>query len=311
MNKPGFTLIEILFVVLISSMLSVSLWQMFKQISRSVDYLSKIVEIDQPLIPFYNQLELDITGMFVAQSTSQAFLKKYPEKEESSEQEKAQAKKEKAPEENYIKNLFYINAARDSITLSFITTNGIRNLDVNSTESKVSLKAEPLIKRVAYILEPDPKHPNVKRVMYKSSDNLNLDNILRSDFNPTNQIFSNVKDFNVELSLFEPVTVKPGEEKKESQKRSTTIKEWSEEEVFKKYKALIPAYITIRGSYTDLRAKLEYPFEFKFKVEGYQEIKEEKKEKTQPKAFDKMINFFEEKFPQTSKQQPNPQGQIK
>lgn len=294
----GFTLIEIVIVLMIISLISFSLYQMLNQASKTVARSNQIIDTDLPIIPLYNQLELDITGMFAPQATAIAYLEKLkPEKKGSSDDKKEKSssddkgdKEDKGSldnklEENkenkkeHIKDIFYVKANESgNITLSFITTTGIKRLDTDG-----SLKPSSFIYRVAYILQKDPQKPDTFEIIYKcdsESKLLDVKNILDSKFEPTYRVMSGIKDLKIKFTLYEfkevekkdtDNKVNKTEQPEKKEPTNITLSEWQEEENFKKYKALIPAYISFEGTFLEAnnRKNIEHKFNFEFKVPAY------------------------------------------
>lgn len=276
--KSGFSLLETIIVLFVSAMLSLTVYRIFYQSSSTVNKIVKIIDLDDPIIPFYNQLELDVTGMFALNETTNFYADKLKEQEKPKSKapetppannpqniNKKPDDKEKKPEIKVILNNFFIKVESNSLFLSFITTSGIQMLDYTGT-----LRPDPLIRRVAYILRPDEKNPGSFKLLYRMAiDNLDLNHIQSDSFEPTYEIISKIKNLKVEVTVFEIKEKKAGQEDSDNKEESKSIDlaDWTEEEVFKKYKTLIPAYISFKGSYYE--SNVEYPFEYDFKIPAY------------------------------------------
>lgn len=315
--KSGFTIIELMIALLISSLVAISLYQLYFKTSRIVKEIIQVINMDEPIYPIYNRLQNDITGMFAPRATINSYLKKLAEKKDKeekkedkpsikSEQKVEQSKPEEKQDEekkhdNTVKNVFYIETKEKGyLFLSFITTGGISHLEANGSTAPQSF-----MRRVAYVIEDNPSRPGTLTLSYRfSNDNLELDFIKKPAFYPSYKILSGIKDFAIEFTIFEL------SDKNEKDKKSSKIvlKEWKEDEIFEKYKALMPAYITIKGSYTDEVGKVIHPFEFDFKVYSYsnyelpvkpvmkQPAPEKAKSDKPENAMNKISKFFDETF---------------
>lgn len=288
-KKLGFTLIEIVTVILISSIISLSLYQMLKQSSKTVAAVVRIIDTDLPIMPFYNQLELDITGMFAPESSIESYVQKLKKVEENSK-ENNETKEEstnsvktdidqknkkdvnikpvpEVKEENkeFIKNIFYIKT-NPGFIFSFITTAGIQTLEFDG-----SLKPTTFVRRVAYTLETDEKIPNTFKIIYKcdsSSSLLNIENIQSPNFTPSYELISGIKDLKIRFTVFEFKQKEDDENQGNKDQKNVKLTEWQEEDIFQKYQTLIPAYILFKGTLVEPNG-VEHPFEFEFKVPAY------------------------------------------
>jgi len=266
--RSGFTIIEVMITLLISSIVAMSLYQMFFKTSKIVKEIVQIINIDEPIYPIYNQLQNDITGMFAPHATVNFYLKTLDKKdkdkkpEAKNEQPKSPEKEEEKKQENIVKNVFYVEVKEKGyLFLSFITTGGIAYLEANG-----SIAPHSFMRRVAYVVEEDSMRPGTLTLSYRfNNEALGLDLIKKPGFYPSYKVLSGIKNFSIEFIIFEL------SDKKDASKKGSKIvlKEWKEDEIFEKYKALMPAYITLKGEYTDEVGKVVHPFEFNFKVYGY------------------------------------------
>lgn len=302
--KHGFTLMEIIIGVLIATIITLSLYQLFIQIFRGTVIISKVIEVDSPIIPLYNQLSKDISGMFVPFNTLRQFEKKKEKGEIKKEEKKSKIdKQEVANQEIKLDSIFYLESKdAQNIILSFITTGGLQIL-----ESDGSLKPQPYVRRVAYILEKDPEYPETSRLIYRyQSSGLDLNKIKEQKFLPSYVLFQGIKNFKIELTFFELVKDKEKTKEQEPVSKTISISKWNENEMFEKYGILIPAFVAIKGTYIDPGNKTEYDFSFDFYVPSYsltfKDIEEEmaKEEKREVDRSKKVMNdlnkFLEEKF---------------
>lgn len=323
--KSGFTLIEFVIAFLIASMIAIGLYQLLAQTRRGVNNILRVIEIDQPLAAFYNQLERDIIGMFAPASTkkfyvglkqkkpaTQAKPAETPAKPAANQNGKpapqippkpaftpaptpAASPKPGEEKEKKIENSFYIESMQEGqIRWSFITTAAVQTLDKDGNINPV-----PYMRRVAYILQKDPDRPGTLKLVYRySTQDLELDGIMKPTFEPSYVLMDGIKNLTVEFTVFEKQTEK-GADSKES--KSVLLTKWNEKEIFEKYETLLPAYITFKGSHTDALGIAEYPFQFDFKILTYTQDEQPQQAappplpaKVEPKlAFKQLTDFFD------------------
>ncbi len=268
--------------ILIASMIAFSLFQLLSQTRRGVKRITNVIEVDIPYTAFFNQVDKDITGMFAPRSSIESYAEQIKkDKEEAAKKEKEEAeqkqKKEaqKKPKEKPISGVFVLDAHKEHFFMSFLTTGGLQVLESDGT-----LTPTPYVRRVAYLLQKDPHRPDVYRLMYRfSGDNLDIENMKRADFRPSYELMTGIKEFEVELTVFELAEKEPEKKGEEAEKkgekppeketgRSATIREWNEADIWETYKTLIPAYIKLKGTFED-PSGAEYPFEIMSKVYAY------------------------------------------
>jgi hypothetical protein len=296
--RKGFTVIELILAVFLASLLSLSLFSLLNQVRRAVRRVNTVIEVDMPLTGFLQQIEKDVTGMFAPASSLEEFAKQ--DKERTKERDPFTKLKEKKDEvkplvTKPIEKVFYLEARKDQFFWSFITTGGIQTLDADGKIAPV-----PLIRRVAYLLQQDPQRPNTYRLLYRYSGNiLELEPFKASNFVPSIELITGIKELTIELSVIElEKKAEKGEKSKEAgqnkekeesppsggQKKETkevtstlsTLKEWQPQEVWDKYKTLIPAYVALTGVRLDIHGR-EYPFEIVQKVYSYSPYVEKEK----------------------------------
>ena len=286
--KKGFSLLELVLALFMASLLSLSLFQLIKNVRGRLNDITNVIEVDVPFMSFYSQIEKDVLAMFTPRSSLLMHVEKSqapPEKEQKQGDKEPAPKPEQKPKAKGITPVFSLEGKKDSFFWSFITSGGVAML-----ESTGSLSPMPLTRRVAYVLLPDPQRPGTMRLMYRfSSKELSVDAFKKSDFSPSYELISGIKDLEIECTLIEYVekSTQEGEEEgkqpdQQAKKGITVIKEWNEEEIWEKYKSLIPAYVKLKGTVAD-PSGIEYPFEFLFKVVAYNPYKpkEPKKDKEQ------------------------------
>jgi len=288
--KKGFTVIEIVLAVFLTTLLSLSLFQLLNQARKAVKRITTVIEVDTPLIAFYNQVQKDVTGMFAPASS----LDFYTDEEAAAAREKDEEKffgtpkkKEEKPKPTGkpIERVFDLEVRSDYFFWSFITTGGIQQLDSDGVSAPV-----PLIRRVAYLLEPDQQRPGLYKLLYRfSSTVLEVEPFKAAQFTPSYELMHGIRTLSIELNLFEE---QPEDEskslqgeapKKQEQKtapsksiKQVALKEWKVDDIWSKYKTLIPAFVKLAGIRVDISGR-EYPFEMCFKVYAYNPLVKKEK----------------------------------
>lgn len=282
-----------------AALISLSLFQLLTTTRKSVRRITNVIDVDIPLMAFYNQIEKDVLGMFAPRSSVHAMAAKYKETKEKKPDEKSP--KEEKKEQKPVPAVFVLDGKNDSLFLSFITTGALVLMDKDG-----ALIPTPAMRRVAYLLERDPQRPGVMHLMYRFSDKeLSAEALKNPAFSPSYELITGIKQLEIDSTLIEMVEKKEGSQAPQAKEigkkgSSTTIKEWNEQEVWQKYKSLIPAYVRLKGSVVDL-AGIEYPFDFLIKVVAYNPYKEQEKEQN---IFQKLESLAEQIFNKKDKGKP-------
>jgi prepilin-type N-terminal cleavage/methylation domain-containing protein len=243
-NTYGFTLIEITAALLIGSLLTMSLYQIFRNIQRSVARMTSAIEIDSPIITFYNQLERDILGIFTPRNIK--------EKKATGPKQDNQEKK--------IENVFVSSNKNGRVSFNFITTGGYQLIDGSG-----NAVLAPYNKRVFYSIEPDGNRQNMFILTYGQTHNLD------AEITPhikKYELAKNIRRFDIEFKVIEP-TKQAEKESAKKQRKLIHMTQFSPKEVSEKYHTHIPAYIEIKGAYLDPRTNFEVPFKYIFQVPAY------------------------------------------
>ena len=137
--------------------------------------------------------------------------------------------------------------------------------------------------------------------MYRfSAQKLDVKDMQAPDFYPSYELLTGIKQFELECTLFE--SVPQSEEKEKGRPKPARIKEWNAQEIWQKYKSLIPAFVTCRGIIAD-RPERDYPFECMNKVYAYSPYKEKKQQET---LFSKLEDIAKNIFSKKAEAPPQP-----
>ena len=271
-----------------ASLISLSLFQLLKQVRRAVSRITHVIEVDGGLSGFYNQFEKDVTGMFTPQSTIEFFAqdKKADQEKRVDQPAEKQPKKSLTELSKPIEHVFIANVRQEEFFLSFITTGGIQVLDADGRIAPV-----PFVRRVASVLEKDPQRAGTYRLMYRfSGTRLELEPFRLNDFTPSYELLSSIKTLTLEMSVLalmdketgpvspdEPTTKDSGARKAAVvPSRTIALKVWDTKSMWETYKTLIPAYVKVSGIRADA-VGIEYPFEIAAKVYAYSPYVEKEK----------------------------------
>lgn len=298
MNKhaAGFTLIEITIALLISSMLTLLLYQSFSQAQRSARNSSSVLDAVVMMPIVYNQLEKDFSTIFVPERVFKD-LEEKSKKKDGSPQAGMQAapqvngadtdKKKKEP----FKDIFVGAVKEKKLELmSFISTHSLALYDT----------VVPHAVRVVYRLVPLIDNPTLFSLVRQETTKLDMPLAkFKEDKVREYDLMRGVKDFKVEflvpekekesdfakaefiLSKVEGTDRESdiGKEQKKEKKPKTppkyiTLETWAAEgaEGDKKTEYLIPAYINVSGVFVDPITERDYPFEWKFSVPVFDDV---------------------------------------
>ncbi len=258
MKKKGFSLIEVVVALLISSMLLVALYQMFRQVQRSVISINNVIDIDTPLITMYDRFQSDIDGMIVP-SSYKAELKALQEKEK---------KASPASTSKKLEHVFDYSLSDKKMKLTFLTTGGIKLIDTSTDSSGKSspiVALKPYIRRVYYALEPDAQNPGTYTLLWGQSEGSSgsLDDIAAlKKF----ELAWGIKELSMSFAVYD---VPESSDTAKGKPTLVTLTTFNAKEVFEKYKTYVPAFITIKGVVSDQRSVRQQDFAFEFSVPAY------------------------------------------
>lgn len=270
-KKYGFSLIEILIAMLISSVLMLSLYQIYRQVQRAVLSIHRVIDIDTPLTSMHDRLEIDLTGAIVPASYM-LDVKKLLDKETNEKNDKQAAEK---PDESIKKltDVFTYTAADKNFKLTFLTTGGIQSIDTSLDDGKAYVALKPYIKRVFYSLEPDQNNPGLFSLMWGQTDNLTL---TLADISKVTQyeLAWGIKELSMTFFVYEM----PKDAESKGKPALIMLKSFDSKEIFEKFKTYIPAFVTVKGEMVDQTEVRNQEFTFEFSIPSYVIPQKEKNE---------------------------------
>lgn len=274
-HQSGFTFIELVIAILIASILSMTLYQSFEQIQRGVKTIGVTMDQNALMPVVYNQMERDISGIFVPQSVYDSYKKKFATEGKKNKIDETQESK------RLMNNVFLGENRSDSLhKISFITTN---RLPLYSS-------TEPYCNRVIYTLKPEVD--GLFTLVRQETSRLDI----------STKELKGVREFemlkgvqSLKISYMIPEKFEFNDAKKnqgkaqalvegigEEQRKYKELSSWSAESVKALYKNqnsygvyyMIPAFIKVEGRCVDSVTSRIYRFEWFFKVFGFSGFEE-------------------------------------
>ncbi len=270
-NVPGFSILELVIGLMISTMLITISFSIYNQIVRSTQFVQRVTTTDTHAIILKDRLQKDILGIMPLWFTKKDYeesakAKTSTQPKESEQEEQPESKENKQETSKNKENSFFYSSNHDNNRLdcfSFITTNPLRMY--GSSEHK------PCV-RVVYQLQKDIKKESQFRLFRKEIDDLefNLEAIHNSG--ALYEIASNIKTFSIEFGFIDPIKTSNQTEKKETdplQDKSiefTWINEWDAKKESAIKKPILPKFIKIKIVFTEEKGTHEQEYNFCFLV---------------------------------------------
>lgn len=271
-NFPGFSILELVIGLMISTMLITISFSIYNQIVRSTQFVQRVTTTDIHAIILKDRLQNDILGIMPLwftkkdyEESAKAKTSTQPKESEHEEQPESKENKQETSK-NKENNFFYSSNHTTHNTFdcfSFITTNPLHMY--GSSEHK------PCV-RVVYRLQNDTTHESQFRLFRKEIDDLefNLEAIHNSG--ALYEIASNIKTFSIEFGFIDPIKTSNQTEKKEAaplQDKSiefTWINEWDAKKESTIKKPILPKFIKIKIVFTEEKSTHEQEYNFCFLV---------------------------------------------
>ena len=177
--KSGFTLIELVVAITISSIIGILLFNVLNQSSRLLTRVDSIVTSDISIVTFYDRFEKDVMGAFIPVIGDLNRAKKVLEKHEG-ETRAHEIKKQEAKEgEAQSKSLDPVTLKKIQVQKPFVYEKKDKNLALFSfitcNPLQVYKQIKPRIARVFYTLKPVPGEPQTYQLLRKESNQLGFD----------------------------------------------------------------------------------------------------------------------------------------
>lgn len=158
-RKKGFTLIEFVISIMISSILLTAVFTIYNQIGRSINIIETITTDDTKIMIIKDRLQQDINGLSPLWFTKEEY-EKIKNKDKATE---PQAKQEQHDESIKAKNFFYAESKNEQFYFFTFTTTNAMQLYGNDNKRFV---------RVVYMLKQKQNDENSFKLMRKEINNI-------------------------------------------------------------------------------------------------------------------------------------------
>ena len=276
--KSGFTLIELVIGLFISSIMLVSLYTIFYITGRVIKSSEDIVSHDIHIAILGHQLEHDIDGIFAPSSTTITTTQPSPQ---TANEQKPTDQKESTPKE--IKDIFISANDKDGMlrTLSFITVNPLQTYHKEGPASRMV--------RVVYKLAPNEDKTSLILTRQESTNlDLKAFEIKGAQGIRAYELNDRIKSIEVEFKYPEQKEEKKEtkEETQEQQKVAyVTVKEWTSEQQPKEKKPVpqIPQFIIFTITLWDIHHINEQTHIMSYAIPSFSQKKAPQEKKPQQK----------------------------
>lgn len=172
-SRPGFSLLELLVAIAVSSIVAVALFQAYQQATQSLARVNGVSSTYTNMITSFARLEADLTGAIVppygdpdlAKKPTAEKAKKEAPQQQKDKQEKKEPDQDKQAD-NAVKKVFIYETENGQLKrLSFITRN-----PTHPYKEQI-----PCIVRVTYTLQKDPASPSEFILLRAQTAKLELD----------------------------------------------------------------------------------------------------------------------------------------
>lgn len=261
--QAGFSILELIIALSITSVLLLSIFGVIRQIQRAVRQVSTTIEKGTVASTFADQIERDVLGMFSPDILQQELKK--PSSTTQNTQIKEQLKKWEP--------IYSVQKSDKGLLWSFITTGGLETVTAQG-----QILTQPLVRRVLYKLEPQQDSRQVFRLLYGYAvDDLDFNKLMSKPSEQLYELARNLTDVTLEQTVLEVAKPKPAGKESVAQDKPqppkpVTLPTWNADEVREKYKTAIPAFVKLSGKLTSTLAGQQTPFIFEFAVPGYEII---------------------------------------
>ncbi len=294
--RSGFILLEIIIAIALGSMIGASLFTSFFQVNNAYKVADRIIDVDMRACTVQNQLERDISGVFVpavfikqkeTKTTTKKTVIKGDKKTVSTKKEKEKEKKEEP-----LEKAFYAQNKEGKFSfLSCVTSNPLQ----------VYGEAKPRVARVLYQLVEQAgnlRGPKSYKLVRQESLNLNFKVPQKEKDAKGYELSRNIKSISAEYIVIpqkKEKNAKEGQKKEPSKEKSDykIFKQWGPEQI-KKANRNIPHFVNITISFWDRSKKKAKKFIFKMLIaaqdlssDGLQ--KSSKTQSQSPKKEDKSL----------------------
>lgn len=259
MKYAGFTLLELLMALLIGSLLTSLLLTSFFQVQRNDELATNIMNLNGQVALLNNQLERDISGIFIP---VQAIEKNNQQPEPKAD--KSQDKKSAATnDEKKFKSVFKASHKNNMLSeLSFITNNPLR---VYEFAENTPIKTN--VARVVYHLETNEDKKSYSLIRQEGSQ-LDLQAYAKNAQKPIKgyKLIDAIKTIALEFAA--PVFKKDADAQPQTEFKTSA--EWdSDKRKEQEKESKIPQFVKVSVSLWDDKREIAHDFTFNYQVAGF------------------------------------------
>jgi prepilin-type N-terminal cleavage/methylation domain-containing protein len=268
--KKGFSLIEVIISLMITLIIMSLLYQAISQTRTSVSRIEYSIMSSSQLMLVQNQLEKDLSAVFVPFASKPLLSEKEKAKKEKKDEKfkEDNARQQSTDSDNKkskdpLKRVVYATSENDNLKiLSCITTNALYVYGVTT----------PRVVRILYTVRPDPLNEGLLIMVRQESTDLDFEAVEGEKANKLRSytLMAGLKKVQMRF-LLEKEPEKKNEsasEKERVQHELVTVSEWTDEQT-KEYKKLFPHYIECSGTLVDPRTQRESDFVWRFILYAY------------------------------------------
>ncbi len=260
--QPGFTLLELVIGLMISTILITMSFAIYNQIARATQTIQKITSNDTRAMILKDRLQKDFLGISLLWFTPKKYeaMTKAPALQNTKEEKEAEQEKKSTSDEKKKKeksqqddDFFYAENNQEgmAVLFSFITTSA---LQMYGAESKRFV-------RLVYSLKKSPSAEGRFTLFRKEMDATEFNADAANGSGIFYEIASNIKGCFLEYGFIDPM-VSSNKEDKDKPAETSWLKEWSGKQ--EKTKPLIPKFIKMKIIFLQEKGEHEQEYEFCF-----------------------------------------------
>ncbi len=253
--KPGLSLLEVVFSMMIATIMITASFTIYNQISKTTQVLQTITNNDTKVTILQNRLQQDLTGICPLWFTKEQY--------EHLKAGQASDNEQKPTFDDSTKNNFFFADNNDDGSFQFCTFMTVNPIHMYGTENQRFL-------RVVYKLEQnkqDKKQFRLLRKEIRNSSNNNMDSKLLLSEHSFYEILTQVSDFSIEYGFInqpkhQSKNKKPDQQSDQQPIKIQWLQEWgkvSEKTKSNEYKPALPEFIKIKITFSSAqKQKQEY-----------------------------------------------------
>lgn len=231
-RQSGFTILEMIISIMISAMLMTASLTIYKQISKSAFMVQKITNQDTQMMVLYNRLTSDLQGLSPLWFTTEHYEQLAKAKKTDSAQKIPDIPSSSNFGSQKRNNFLYAQSQNNQFeVLTFITTNALQVFGDKQIRTV----------RIAYVLQPDPSHPNTFKLMRKEENTISGDFDLEKLKNgKLSQIAHKITKCSIEYGFIKPTKKSEQKETVDKAPQFTFVSQWGQQQDKQKEEEKMP-----------------------------------------------------------------------